>query len=415
MRIADRIAIVGSGRLGLGLTHPLDCNVYLVDGGSELALVDAGVGLDAASIVARIAADGFDPARVSRIVLTHGHADHAGGAARLTELLGQPPIAAAPRVAKALAAADEAWLSIDFGRRAGIYPEDYRLQPCAVTEEIADGDALRVGDLTLRVVATPGHADGHVCLLLSTTNDTALFSGDTLFAEGTILLQPTHDCRIDEHVRSLRRLRSLDATSLYPGHHRVAPSEGRRHIELANQALDLGSLPDSVRNLFDDAPVAPDAKEETSRRMSSLEIDAFLAGNAQMRLASLTPEGNPYAAVCWFEWDGEAFWIIGRERSRWAEHLSNDPRVAFVIDERYPVRRVSGSGHAEVIESPGGKRWLDIAYRMANRYAGPRGPGYVQATSTQPRWLFRISPASMTSWQGSGWASRYLTDEPRPA
>ena len=46
MKIAPGIHIVGSGRQGFGLTDDYDCHVYLVDGGDEYALIDAGGGRD---------------------------------------------------------------------------------------------------------------------------------------------------------------------------------------------------------------------------------------------------------------------------------------------------------------------------------------------------------------------------------
>jgi glyoxylase-like metal-dependent hydrolase (beta-lactamase superfamily II) len=52
--------LVGGGTLGCGLSHDLDCHVYLINGITELALVDAGVGLDLSRIVTNIRADGLD-------------------------------------------------------------------------------------------------------------------------------------------------------------------------------------------------------------------------------------------------------------------------------------------------------------------------------------------------------------------
>ena len=53
MQISPHIHLVGSEQFGL--SHPLDCNCYLIDGGSELALVDAGLGLGNGDILANIA------------------------------------------------------------------------------------------------------------------------------------------------------------------------------------------------------------------------------------------------------------------------------------------------------------------------------------------------------------------------
>ena len=49
MQLANRIHLVGSGSFGFDLSDPYDCHVYLVDGGSELALVDVGAGIGSAS------------------------------------------------------------------------------------------------------------------------------------------------------------------------------------------------------------------------------------------------------------------------------------------------------------------------------------------------------------------------------
>lgn len=46
MRLAERVHLVASGQLGVGLTDDHDCHVYLLDGGAEYALVDAGGGRD---------------------------------------------------------------------------------------------------------------------------------------------------------------------------------------------------------------------------------------------------------------------------------------------------------------------------------------------------------------------------------
>ena len=52
MQLTTRVHVVGSGWLGFGLSHDLDCHVYLVNGLTEMALIDAGVGLEVERIVA---------------------------------------------------------------------------------------------------------------------------------------------------------------------------------------------------------------------------------------------------------------------------------------------------------------------------------------------------------------------------
>src|SRR2546421_12288035 len=88
MRLTDDVYLVGGGDYGFNLTHRLDCHTYLIDGGDELALVDAGFGPGTEEILSLIRADGFDPERISTIVITHYHADHAGGSAALKRATG---------------------------------------------------------------------------------------------------------------------------------------------------------------------------------------------------------------------------------------------------------------------------------------------------------------------------------------
>jgi len=246
MKIADRIHLVGSGTLGFDLSDPYDCHVFLLDGGEELAVIDTGAGMGAERILANIRADGFDPARVRQIVLTHAHVDHAGGAARLRGLLGGPAVLASAACADWVRTGDEAKVSLDVAKRAGFYPAGYALEPCPVDGELADGDAIRVGDLSLAVLDTPGHCDGHVSLLLEHGGERTLFSADAIFHGGTILLQNIWDCRLETVIRTLRRLRELEVTALIPSHLAYSLADGQRHIERANDALDRLLIPNQL-------------------------------------------------------------------------------------------------------------------------------------------------------------------------
>jgi glyoxylase-like metal-dependent hydrolase (beta-lactamase superfamily II) len=246
VRLADRIHLVGSGSFGFDLTDPFDCHVYLLDGGDELALVDAGAGLAAEAILDNIRRDGLDPAQIRHLILTHAHGDHAGGAARLRRLLGEPTVYLSEARAEALRTADEEAISLGDAKRAGIYPADYRFEACPVDVELADGDEISVGRLVLRALETPGHADGHVSLLLDHEERRSLFAGDVIFHGGKVLLQAIHDCRLDALIGSLRRLRELEIDALFPGHLAFSLADGQRHIERANEVLDRLLVPEQM-------------------------------------------------------------------------------------------------------------------------------------------------------------------------
>ena len=63
MKISDRIYLVGSEQFAL--SHPLDCNCYLIDGGNALGLIDTSLGLGVDDILKNVADDGFDPGKIS--------------------------------------------------------------------------------------------------------------------------------------------------------------------------------------------------------------------------------------------------------------------------------------------------------------------------------------------------------------
>src|SRR5438105_13805098 len=152
MKLSERVHLVGSGSNGFDLTDAYDCHVYLVDGGDELALIDVGAGMGAAAIVENVRRDGFDPSLIRHLILTHGHGDHAGGAARMRRLLGDPAVYASGAIADSLRQGDEKATSVDVAKQAGIYPLDYRLEPCPVDHELAEGATVEVGSLRFTVL-----------------------------------------------------------------------------------------------------------------------------------------------------------------------------------------------------------------------------------------------------------------------
>lgn len=145
--------------------------------------------------------------------------------------------------------------------------------------------------------------------------------------------------------------------------------------------------------------------------MSEHEREQFLARGKAIRLACLKPDGSPYITVCWHDWHDGYFWLVPRQRSRWAELLEADGRLSFVIDDEKTMEKVTGDGVAELVERPNvGGQWVEVATRMALRYLGEDGPSYLTSTLRQPRWLFRFEPLNIRTWQGVGWARRYWVD-----
>ena len=245
MQLTERIHLVASGAQGFGLTHPSDCHAYLIDGGSEAALIDAGAGVDIAPLLTRLTGTGVATDRVRQLFVTHAHADHAGGAAAVREAYGAA-VASSPEVAEILRVGDEVRASVDVGKAQGTYAPGYVYRPTAVDTELRDGQRIRVGDLEVEVVAAPGHSVGHLVFLVQGAGRTDLFTGDTLLFGGRIILQSTWDCDLTAHLQTLRRLGELQFEGFFPGHRTVSVSDGMRHAQTAIEALERGAIPPTL-------------------------------------------------------------------------------------------------------------------------------------------------------------------------
>jgi glyoxylase-like metal-dependent hydrolase (beta-lactamase superfamily II) len=136
------------------------------------------------------------------IVSTHGHWDHIG---------------------------DNAAVAAHSGADIGVHPLDrdrltdpqplwapFPIVPSVPAVDLAEGGEVRFGEVRLRVLHTPGHTEGSVCLL--SRDDGVLFSGDTLFAGGWGRVDlPGGDAVA--MAASLARLTELeDAVAVLPGH-----------------------------------------------------------------------------------------------------------------------------------------------------------------------------------------------------
>ncbi|MEU9790675.1 MBL fold metallo-hydrolase [Streptomyces sparsogenes] len=148
----DRLVTSGTFSLDGG-TWEVDNNVWLVGDDSEVYVIDAAHDADA---IARAVGD----RRLLGILCTHGHDDHIDAAPDLADRTGAPIL---------------------------LHPDDEVLWRMRHPDRkpdgsLADGDVLTVAGTELRVLHTPGHSPGAVCLHAPTL--TTVFSGDTLFNGG---------------------------------------------------------------------------------------------------------------------------------------------------------------------------------------------------------------------------------------
>lgn len=160
-------------------------NSYLIDCGGEAICIDPGP--PSQSHVERLAAHAHSSGlHISLILLTHGHPDHAPGAALLRALTGAPV--------------------------AAHYRSEIPHQ-----RALRDNESVRVGDRELTAVDAPGHTFDH--LVFYEPHEAALFTGDVVLGEGTVVIAPPGGA-MRPYQRTLERLAKEfpGARTIYGGH-----------------------------------------------------------------------------------------------------------------------------------------------------------------------------------------------------
>lgn len=195
--------------LGNGIINitapPMRFQQYLVLGTERAMLIDSGFGLDSIKKVV----DGLTCLPVV-LVNTHGHPDHCGGNAEFDTAYLHPADKELKNYKCSHAArADEAahW---------GIEGAAEHLQPDPPeTEPLEDGQVFDLGGRTLRIIHTPGHTAGSVCVFDEQTG--TLFAGDNVQGMATALIEPAA-ASVSEYLNSMERLNAMPIKSVCTGH-----------------------------------------------------------------------------------------------------------------------------------------------------------------------------------------------------
>ena len=152
----------------------------LRDDDGQVTLVDMGVSRSGPRVLAALAAIGSAPSEVTRLVLTHAHPDHAGGAAHVARATGRGFTVHSDDAAYATEGSspprDRSFLLGRLFDRMSRPGRDF--EPVVVEREMTDGEVLPIAG-GVRVVHTPGHSPGHVSLLHESSG--TLITGDAIF------------------------------------------------------------------------------------------------------------------------------------------------------------------------------------------------------------------------------------------
>lgn len=217
-------------------------NTFIV-GDERFVVIDPGSDMaEELEILHRAIGEAIEEGREAvAIVLTHHHPDHVDGVAALAERWGLP-----------------VW---------GHHRTGARLASIELDRLLNDGEKIELGADTLECLFTPGHADGHLSFYHARTN--SVLVGDLVTSQGTILIDP-RDGHMGDYLESLRRVRDLGATALFPAHGWIITNPEEHlsfYIEhrLAREEKVFGALmahdgptsaADLVPDAYDDVPKA---------------------------------------------------------------------------------------------------------------------------------------------------------------
>lgn len=204
-------------------------NVFLIEDGPRLAVVDTGYTGSAQLILDAAATLGRKPGDITNIVLTHCHPDHAGSLAELRAATGaqvwmhRADAEVVRGNAQMVRSTPSSGLVNKILYRVFIKGVPASVPASPVDHEVADGDVLPIGPGLLAVHA-PGHSAGHMTYVLQA-------GGGLLFAADACSNMVGLDYSIvyDDHAegrRSLAKLAALDVAGICFGHGKLLSGAG---------------------------------------------------------------------------------------------------------------------------------------------------------------------------------------------
>lgn len=202
-----------------------NCYIMLDETTGEAAVIDPG------AYDERLAAllKNEEIKKIKYILLTHGHFDHIMGVAELKKAIGAPV---------AIHEADSLCLEDEDKSLASSSDKQGGQVPIKADIILKEGDELAVGEITVKVMHTPGHTEGSVCYICGE----AIFSGDTLFCR-TIGRTDLPGGSRESIEQSCQRLAELPGDySVFPGHNRATTLSEERVKNRYLRKLDLGDI-----------------------------------------------------------------------------------------------------------------------------------------------------------------------------
>lgn len=228
------------------IVHTIDLNFftpktiasYLIETGSELALIESGPDSVYGNLIEGLKKLGAGPADIKKVFVTHVHLDHAGAAWHFAE--SGATVYVHSHGAKHLV--DPARLLSSAGM---IYKERMAelwgtMKPIPIDRlhSTTDGEEIAVGDTVVKVVDTQGHASHHNTYIVEGNAFTGDVGGVRIGAGPVLPPTPAPDINVEVWLSSIDKIRSMNPTAIYPTHFGKSTDVSSYFDELRTRLLE---------------------------------------------------------------------------------------------------------------------------------------------------------------------------------
>lgn len=229
LKLTEKVYLIGGSAYGYSASG--DCNMYLVDCGGGLALIDTGGGKGIPKVLDNIRRMGFDPKTIEIAFITHCHYDHIGGNKAIVDATGCK-IAAHEAEKEDIESLGELTL-YQMGLEEGL-----SFEPSEVDIALKGGEKIRVGGVEFEIVHTPGHSPGGISLIIQEEGVTSLFPGDTASAQGKLGFINAPGFSLPEWKRSIKRMLDMKPDRMFPGHGVFVLSGAVEHLKVYDEKMN---------------------------------------------------------------------------------------------------------------------------------------------------------------------------------
>jgi hydroxyacylglutathione hydrolase len=184
------------------------CHSYLIRASYRNVLIDSGLDSSFLSLQEQLFTLGLKVKDIELTINTHEHLDHIGS----NRYFQESSLIAAHRFAATKITLGDHYVTLYRSR-------DLNEVPLHVHLWLEDRFLFDLGSHQLEVIHTPGHTSGSICIYESTTK--VLFSGDTVFAGGT-LSYIAESGSVGDYINSILRLDARKISRIYPGHGEIS-------------------------------------------------------------------------------------------------------------------------------------------------------------------------------------------------